>query len=74
MGAEGGIFAIHPEICEYREVLVCRVCACDAAHYGIRTVELMKARQIIRSHEAAVEREKFFLQFVPAQEEQAMSA
>lgn len=70
------ILVINPELCEYREILLCKVCAAEARSYGVSTVELLEARKIIRQHELDIERAEFFLQFVPAQQEenQAMSA
>ena len=69
------IMAVHPELCEYREILLCSGCAMEAIRLGVRTVGLMEAREIIRRRELDREREEFFLQFVPAPEEsQAMSA
>lgn len=69
------LMAVDPELCEYREIPLCPLCAADARDAGARTVELFEARRVIKRHELDVERKQFFLQFVPAQEEnQAMSA
>ncbi len=67
-------WAVHPADSVYQEVHLCRKCASDARELGVRTVELTEARKIIRAYNLEQERKSFFLQFVPGQEEQAMSA